>query len=101
MADGSAKCSGRDYKFQEPTLTRESTVKRENLSGDSQGGREEFQPEETKDDEEIHPDFGAHAEARKDFWSIQGDFIYRHIEPRVQIFVPRDESFFISRYLYY
>ena len=43
-----------------------------------------FQPEETKDD----------AEARKDFWSIQGDFIYRHhIEPRVQLYVPREESF--------
>ena len=51
------------------------TVRRENLSGESQGDREEFRPEETKDD----------AETQKDFWSIQGDFIYRgHIEPRVQ-----------------
>ena len=30
----------------------------------------------------------------KTFWSIQGDFIYLHyIEPRVQFFVPREESF--------
>ena len=29
MADGSAKLSGRDYEFQELTLRRESTVKRE------------------------------------------------------------------------
>ena len=39
--------------------------KRENLSGESHGDREEFQPEESEDD----------VEARKDFWSIQGYFI--------------------------
>ena len=84
MADGSAKLSGRDYEFQEPTLRRESTVRRENLSGESQGDREEFQLEETKDDEGIN----------KDFWSIQGDFIHRHhVEPRVQSNVPKEESF--------
>ena len=84
VADGSAKLPQRDYEFQEPTLRREPTVRRENLSGESQGDREEFQPEETEDD----------AEARKDFWSTQGDFIYRHpIEPRVQLYVPREELF--------
>ena len=46
MADGSAKKSGRDYEFQEPTLRRESTVRRENLSGESHGDREEFRLEE-------------------------------------------------------
>ena len=64
MADGSAKFSGKDNEFQEPTLRGESTVRRDNLSGESHGDREEFQPEETKDD----------AETRKDFWCIQGDF---------------------------
>ena len=49
--------SGRNYEFQEPTLRREPTVRRENLSGESHGDREEFQLEETKGD----------AEARKDF----------------------------------
>ena len=64
------------YEFQEPTLRRESTEKRENLSGESHDGGEEFQPEESEDD----------ADARKDFWSIQGYFIYCHqIEPRVQL----------------
>ena len=33
MADDSAKLSGRNCEFQEPTLRRESTVRRENLSG--------------------------------------------------------------------
>ena len=46
VADGSAKLSRRDYEFQEPTLRRESTVRRENLSGESHGDREEFRPEE-------------------------------------------------------
>ena len=68
VADGSAKLSGRDYEFQESTLRRGSTVRRGNFSGESEGDREEFQPEETKDD----------AETQKDFWSIQGYFIYRH-----------------------
>ena len=67
VTDGSAKWSGWDYEFQEPTLRREFTVRRENLSGDSNGDREEFQPEETKDDEGINKDFCTHAEARKDF----------------------------------
>ena len=65
MADGSVKLAERDYEFQEPTLRREFTVRRENLTGESEGDREEFQSEETKDD----------AEAREDFWSSQGDFI--------------------------
>ena len=42
------KLSGRNYKFQEPTLRRESIVRRENISGESQGDREEFHPEESK-----------------------------------------------------
>ena len=76
--------SGRDYEFQEPTLRRWSTVRRENLGGESHGDREEFQSEKSEDD----------AEARKDFWSVQENFIDRHrIEPRVQLYVPREESF--------
>ena len=74
VADGSANLSGTDCEFQEPTPRRESTVRRGNLSRESQGDREEFRPEESKDDEEVH----------KDFWSIQGDSIYRQrIEPRI------------------
>ena len=37
------------------------------------------------------PDAG---EARNDFWSISGNFIYRHhVEPRVKLYLPREESF--------
>ena len=67
VADGSAKLSGRDYELQEPILGRESTVKKENLNGESHGDREEFQPEETIDDEGINKDFWVHPEAQKEF----------------------------------
>ena len=47
-----------------------------------QGSSDVFQPvNEMMDD----------AEARNDFWSIEGDFIHRyHFEPRV---VPKEETF--------
>ena len=37
------------------------------------------------------PDAG---EAKNDFWSMSGNFIYRHhVEPRVKLYSPREESF--------
>ena len=34
------------------------------------------------------------AEAKNVFWSITGEFIYRHrVEPRVKLYVPKEESF--------
>ena len=40
-------------------------------------------------------------ESNSDFWSISGEFIYRHhVEPRVTLYVPREESFAIRpRYI--
>ena len=38
-ADGSEKLSGRTFEFQEPTLRRDYTVRRKNLSGESRGDR--------------------------------------------------------------
>ena len=74
VEDGTANLSGKDHEFREPTQKREQTVKSEDLSGELQGKPREPQPTESKDD----------AEARADFWSIQGDFIHRHHkEPRV------------------
>ena len=49
-----------------------------------QGEPGEPQPTESRDD----------SEARRDFWSIQGDFICRHHkEPRVRLHVPKEETF--------
>ena len=77
VANGSAKLSGRNYESNNP-LWDGSTPWGENLSGESQGEREEFQLEETKDDEEIHKDFGGQ--------ELEKIFIYRHhVEPRSSI----------------
>ena len=33
-------------------------------------------------------------EAKSDFWSITGEFIYRHhVEPRAKLHIPKEESF--------
>ena len=43
-----------------------------------------IQEDSTRDDEE----------AKNDFWTISGEFIYRHhVEPRVKLFMPREETF--------
>ena len=79
-----AKLTGRDHEVREPTLRREQPVGSEGPSGELQCESEGPQPIESKDD----------AEAWKDFWSIQGDFIYgHHNEPIVQLHVPKEETF--------
>ena len=41
-----------------------------------------------------HDSFRDAGEARNDFWSMSGNFIYRHhVEPRVKLYSPREESF--------
>ena len=52
-------------------------------------GESEGSPLSTPQDS--YPDAG---EARHDFWSMSGNFIYRHhVEPRVKLYSPREESF--------
>ena len=48
VAGGTAKLSGRDYEFREPTPRREQTVRSEDLSRELQGEPGEFQPTESK-----------------------------------------------------
>ena len=68
---------------QEETTNSEN-LRSEDLSGIFQGKPGEPQPTESKDD----------AEARADFWSIQGDFVCRHHnELRVQLYAPKEETF--------
>ena len=41
-----------------------------------------------------HDSFPDAGEAIKDFWSMSGNFLYRHhVEPRVKLYSPREESF--------
>ena len=86
LADGTAKLSARDYEFREPAPRQESTVRSEDLSGEVQGESGETRQGEPTGD----------AEVRADLWSIHGDFINRHHNgPRVQLFVPKEETFTI------
>ena len=86
LAHGTTKSSGRDHEFRESALRQEQLARSEDLSGELQSEREGFQPTESRGD----------AKTRRDFWSVQGDFIYRHHnEPRVQLHVPKEETFLI------
>ena len=77
-------CQGERTNSEKPTLRREQLARREDLSGELQGEPGASQPTESTDD----------AEARAEFWSMQGDFIYRHHnEPRVQLYVLKEETF--------
>ena len=68
----------------EPTLRRRQPARSEDLREELQGNSERSQPTGTKED----------AEAQNDLWSIEGDFICRHhIEPRVQLNVPKEVTF--------
>ena len=84
VADGTAKMLGRDHEFRESALRQEQLAKSEDLSGELQGEPEGVQQTESRNN----------TKARKDCRSIQGDFIYRHHnEPRVQLCVPKEETF--------
>ena len=69
-----------------PTLIREHPIRGEghvDFQGESEGS-----PPPPQDS---FPDAG---EAINDFWSMSGSFIFRHhVEPRVKLYSPREESF--------
>ena len=76
-------CQEKTTKFRVPTLRREQPVRSEDLNVEVQG--ESGEPQLTKPTDD--------AEACTEFWSIQGDFVYRHHnEPRVQLCVPKEEA---------
>ena len=89
VADGTVKISGGDQRLRTSTLIRDRPDREEEqevLRGESDGisSPHPLQDDSTLDD----------AEAGNDFQSITGDFICRHhVEPRVQLYVPREESF--------
>ena len=93
IADGRIKTLGGDQELRTSTLVRHRQIQGESrirFIGESEGSlpppRDSF------------PDAG---EAINDFWSLSGNFIYRHhVEPRVKLYSPRDESFpFPLRYI--
>ena len=86
IEDGRIKTSGGDQELRTSTLVRHRPIQGESnidFLGKSEGSLP--QPQDS------FPDAG---EAINDFWSMSGSFIFRHhVEPRVKLYSPREESF--------
>ena len=86
IADGRIKTLGGDQDLRTSTLVRHRPIQGESnmdFLGESEGSLP--QPQDS------FPDAG---EAMNDFWSMSGNFIFRHhVEPRVNLYSPREESF--------
>ena len=81
-----SKTPGGDQELRTPTLIRDRPIRGEcqrDFLGESEGSLPPPQ--------DSFPDAG---EPINDFWSMSGSFIYRHhVEPRVKLYSPREESF--------
>ena len=86
FADGRIKPLGGDQDLRTPTLVRHRPIQGESsidFLGESEGSLPQPQDSFLDAGEAIH-----------DFWSMSGSFIYRHhVEPRVKLYSPREESF--------
>ena len=89
IADGTVKLSGGDQVLRTSTLIRDRSDRGEE-QGDLQGESDGSSSTPLRDSAWYD------GEARNDFWSISGNFVYRHlVEPRVKLYVPTEESFSI------
>ena len=89
IADGRIKTPGGEQELRTSTLVRPRPIQGEDQR-DSLGESEGSPPPPPQD---LLPDAG---EAINDFWSVSGNFIYRHhVEPRVKLYTPREEPFSI------
>ena len=90
VADGRIKFVGGDRELRTSTLIRDHPIRGE-------GQRDflgELEGSPLSPPQDSFPDAG---EAINDFWSMSGSFIYRHhVEPRVKLYSPREESFPIT-----
>ena len=86
IADGRIKTPGGDQELRTSTLIRDHPIRGESqryFLGESEGSLPPPQ--------DSYLDAG---EARNDFWSMSGNFIFRHhVEPRVKLYSPREEPF--------
>ena len=86
IADGRIKPLGGDQNLRTSTLIRQGSIQGEShvdFLGESEGS---LPPP--------HDSFPDASEAINDFWSMSGHFIFRHhVEPRVKLYSPREESF--------
>ena len=88
VADGTVNLFGREQRLKTSTLTWERP-ERDEEQEILQGKSDELHAPAPLQDDSTRDD----AEAKNDFWSITGDFIYRHhVEPRVKLYMPKEES---------
>ena len=86
IADGRIKTPGGDQE-----LTTSTLVPHRPIQGDS---HIDFLGESEGSLPQPHDSLPVAGEAIHDFWSMSGNFIYRHhVEPRVKLYSPREESF--------
>ena len=86
VADGTAKTLGRDQDLRTSTLIQEHPIRGESHI--------DFLVESEGSLPPTHDPFPDASEAINDFWSMSGNLIYRHhVEPRVKLYVPTEESF--------
>ena len=89
IADGRIKTPGDDQDLRTSTLIRPRPSRGE--------GHIDFLGESEGSFPQPHDSLPVAGEAINDFWSMSGSFIYRHhVEPRVALYSPREESFPIS-----
>ena len=85
-ADGRIKTLGGDQDLRTSTSTRHRPIQGESHVDFLGVSERSFPPP--------HDSFPDAGEAINDFWSMSGNFIYRHhVEPRVKLYSPREESF--------
>ena len=86
IADGRIKTLGGDQALRTSTLIRPRPNRGE--------GHIDFLGESEGSFPQPHDSLPVAGEAINDFWSMSGNFIYRHhVEPRVKLYSPREESF--------
>ena len=86
IADGRIKTPGEDQELRTSTLIRPRPSRGE--------GHIDFLGESEGSFPQPHDSLPVAGEAMNDFWSMSGSFIYRHhVEPRVELYSPREESF--------
>ena len=87
IADGRIKTPGGDQELRTSTLIRSRPIQGESKILTFLENQKGSLPQP----HDSLPDAG---EAINDFWSMSGSFIYRHhVEPRVALYSPREESF--------
>ena len=86
IADGRIKTPGGDQELRTSTLVQPRPIQGES--------NVDFLGKPVGSLPPSHDSFPDAAEAINDFWSMLGNFTYRHhVEPRVKLFSPREESF--------